>query len=54
MVAGEFLVNLRAEGAPEILEAVVARHLDKARAAVRVCVAGEFFDESLGKVKCYF
>ncbi len=35
VVAGEFLVNLRAEGAPEILEAVVGRHLDKARAAVR-------------------
>lgn len=36
VVAGEFLVNLRAEGAPEILEAVVGRHLDKARAAVRL------------------
>ena len=35
VVAGEFLVNLRAEGAPEILEAVVGRHLDKTRAAVR-------------------
>ncbi len=35
VVAGEFLVNLRAEGDPEILEAVVGRHLDKARAAVR-------------------
>ena len=35
VVAGEFLVNLRAEGAPEILEAVVGRHLDKARGAVR-------------------
>ena len=35
VVAGEFLVNLRAEGAPEILEAVVGRHLDRARAAVR-------------------
>lgn len=35
VVAGEFLVNLRAEGAPEILEAVVGRNLDKARAAVR-------------------
>ena len=35
VVAGEFLVTLRAEGAPERLEAIVGKHLNKARREVR-------------------